>query len=73
MYGRHIYELSLDVVKGDGVGDVEAEEEDIGVVEGQRAHGVVGRRACKERIQLELTQFLEYEFESSCFEESGRS
>ena len=39
--------LVLDVVERDGVGDVEAEEEDVGVVEGQRAHRVVGRRPCK--------------------------
>lgn len=53
--GQQIYKMmlmsfvkwSLDVVERDGVGDVEAEEEDVGVVEGQRAHRVVGRRAWK--------------------------
>ena len=51
--GQQIYKMtlmsfvkwSLDVVERDGVGDVEAEEEDVCVVEGQRAHRVVGRRA----------------------------
>ena len=37
--------LVLDVVERDGVGDVEAEEEDVGVVEGERADRVVGGRS----------------------------
>ncbi len=38
--------LVLDVVQRDGVGDLVAEEEDTGLVVGQRAHGVVRGRTC---------------------------
>ncbi len=38
--------LVLDVVQRDGVGDLVAEEEDVGVVVGQGANRVVGGRPC---------------------------
>ena len=42
--------LVLHVVERDGVGDVEAEQEDVGVVVGEGAHRVVGGRAWKKEV-----------------------